>query len=225
MSMIRTSIIRHLGIISLIGGAATAYAQHEHEGDFVVGRTGEGQLAAEFDAGAPFELSPISGLLEGWRADEPGFMALQKDEPKEDFFRLESGANIVFELVSIDPALQVWTPGFGAVLNDPGESWKIGGFDFDEHPVWHINSSDPSFHALNAPWELTFRLTDVGGTGYTSSEDYSISFVAVPEPGTLVIMVCAACGVLFCRDRHSGRQGEASRGRSQLHDALRRGTK
>ena len=191
--------------------AAGASAQHEHEGDIVVGRTGAGQLAVEFDAKPPFALPPVSGLLEGWLADHPGFMSLGKDEPKEDFFGLAAGANVVFELLSVDPAFQVWTPGFSAVVNDPGETWKIGGAEFDAHATWHINSADPSFDPLRGVWEATFRLIDAGATGYAASEVITISFVAVPEPATAALLVIAAGGAWLHRTSKPGHERKRKR--------------
>lgn len=172
-------------------GAALVRAgdDHGHEGDFVVGRSDTGQILVEFDANEPYELPPVSGLLNGWALDDPGFMSLAEDEPDEGIFTLEPGASIALEVVAIDAALSAWTPGFADRLDAAGETWTIGGDEFDEHPTWHIDLDDPSFDPGQTSWSVTFRLLDQGATGYTASDDIAVSFVAVPEPGALALMV------------------------------------
>ena len=97
--------------LSLSLGAACADEGHEHGGDFMIARTAAGQLAVEFGADEPIPLPAVSGLLDGWAADEPGFANLAKDEPDEGLFALSGSSIIVLELISIDPALKFWTPG------------------------------------------------------------------------------------------------------------------
>jgi len=62
--------------LSLFGCCAISYGSlisrdhnHGHEGDVVVGRTGAGQTAVQFDFGETIGLPPVSGLLTGWAAD------------------------------------------------------------------------------------------------------------------------------------------------------------
>lgn len=177
--------------------AGTALAQHHHEGDLVVGRTGGGQLQVEFDFGAPLALPPVDGLLKGWALDDPGFDHLEADEPDEDFFMLGSGAQIRFDVVSFAPAFQAWTPGFAAALRNPGDTYVFpDGELLHGHLNWHIDALDPQFDPAAGPWTASFRLVDVGSTGYTPSEVYTFAFT--PEPSTLALV---GLGALVLRRR------------------------
>lgn len=170
-------------------GVALAQHQH-HDDDVIVGRTGDGRLALEFDFGESIQLPAVQGLLNGFALDDPGFLSLAVDEPGEDFFILADGASIALEVVSFSPALSAWTPGFLARLGKPGDRWLLGGASFDEHITWHVDADHPSFDPAAGPWTATFRLLDLGSTGYAVSPDYTVTFV--PEPGLLTLMSIGA---------------------------------
>lgn len=183
-------------LVSWLGvqqGVALAQHQH-HDDDVIVGRTGDGRLAVEFDFGESIQLPAVHGLLNGFALDEPGFKALGADEPTEDFFALAEGASIVFEVVSFTPVLSAWTPGFLSRLDHPGEQWVLGGASSDEHFTWHVDADHPSFDPAAGPWSATFRLLDLGSTGYAVSPDYTVTFV--PEPGLLTLMSIGALSLL-----------------------------
>lgn len=186
-------------VFALAAQRGVALAQH-HDDDFVVGCTGAGQLAVEFDFDENPVLPPVQGLLNGFALDEPGFMALGEDKPTEDFFTLADGASIVFEAVSFSPVLSAWTPGFLSQLDQPGEQWVLGGTSFDEHLTWHIDANHPSFDPVAGPWSATFRLLDLGTTGYAASPDYTVHFV--PEPGVLALVTIATLPLLWRRQEH-----------------------
>jgi len=181
-----------------LAAAQSARGQHAHTDDFIVGRTEAGQLAVEFDFGESQVLPAVQGLLNGFAIDDPGFMALEMDEPEEDLFTLGEGASIVMQVVSLSPALSVWTPFFASRLDQPGETWTVGGASFDEHPTWHVDATHPLFDPLGGPWSATFRLLDLGTTGYSASADYIVTFV--PEPGMLMLLSVGAIS-LFRRSR------------------------
>lgn len=174
--------------------SVSAMAQHAHE-DMVVGRSAAGQLMIEFDDfGEEHMLGAISGVINGWLGDDPGFDHLEADEPLEDFYTLEDGAAIWFEVVSFDAGFQIWGPGFTGPFLNAGEDVYLGDDHLHEHVEFHINSDAPSFDLSNSPWEATFKLVDKGTTGYSDSPNYTLTFI--PEPGSLVLLGLAALTVL-----------------------------
>ncbi|MCB9850422.1 MAG: PEP-CTERM sorting domain-containing protein [Phycisphaerales bacterium] len=178
--------------------AALAGGEEEHEhDDITVGHSGAGQLKVEFDFSGASELTPVSGLLNGWAGDEPGFAHLEADEPGEDFFTLATGANILFEVVSIDDAL-VGNPLTDAI-DTAGDQLLLGDEELHKHIDWLINSDDPSFDPLQTVWTVQFKLLDTGATSYDESEVYTWNLTNVPEPATAMLMLvgCAA----ICRKR------------------------
>lgn len=172
-----------------------------HGEDIVVGRNGSGQLATEVPVPGPHELQPVDIGIHGWALADPGLLTLAIDEPTEDFFMLESGAVVNLELVFIDPALKVWSEGFGSVLTSSGQSFIVGGSEFDYHPTFHIDSDDPVFDPATQVYSATFRLVDTGTTGYPPSESFTLTFTPVPEPATVLLLGIGACGLLGNRSR------------------------
>ena len=150
--------------------------------------TGAGQLAFEFDADEAIELPPVDGVITGWALDDPGFTNLAEDEPAEDFLTLPAGAEVTLEVVAIDAAFSAWTPGFADRLDAPGNSWLIGVDDFDEHLIWHIDSTVLEFDDQQTEWTATFRLVSNGAGELSPSDSFTMTFAAVPEPGTLFVL-------------------------------------
>jgi hypothetical protein len=177
--------------------ATTTLAQHAHE-DIIIGQDGSGMLMAEFDEWAPedHELDPVSGFgLDGFLGDDPGFEALEADEPDEGFFVLGPGHAIYFEIVSV-------TPGFLAdpltdPLDSPGDSaLLVDDAEDHAHLDWFIDSTHPDF-ASTPYWDVAFRFTDRGAIGYGDSEVYTLRFV--PEPASLGLLCAGSLLVLLRR--------------------------
>jgi hypothetical protein len=179
---------------AVLGASApAALAQHHHEGDMVVGRTGEGQLRIEFDFDEARVLPGVNGVLIGWALDDPGFDHLAADEPSEDFYMLADGAQVRFEVVAFSPAFKAWTPGFADVLDAPGNSHVFpNGNLLHGHLDWHIDSTDVAFDPAQTEWPAQFRLIDEGTTGYTPSPVYALRFTNVPEPMSLALLALGA---------------------------------
>lgn len=182
------------GVLAVAGLACGASAD-PHDDDFVVGVGGLGVLMIEADLDEAFYLPPFnSGGIVGWFGDDPGFVSLDEDEPDEDFYMLGVGADVWFVLVAVDPAFKVYDPFFN--LMSPGDSFALGGHEFDVHPFWHIDSDDAAFDPTQSEWHATFRLIDKGTTGYGVSGDYTAAFTNVPAPGAGALLVlggvCAA---------------------------------
>lgn len=193
------SVVLLLAMALAVLPASALAGPPEHGEDVVMGRMSSGQLATEVPVPGPHELFPVSGPISGWTADEPGFLSLGVDEPDEDFFVLGAGAIINLELVSIDPALKVWSPGFNTVLTAPGQSFLLGGAEFDTHGTFHIDSTDPAFDPEQDLYVATLRIVDTGTTGYSPSAPFSLSFTPVPEPATLLLASLGALGLLARR--------------------------
>ncbi|MEM7165543.1 MAG: dockerin type I repeat-containing protein [Planctomycetota bacterium] len=160
--------------------ALPALAQHEDDAE--IGHW-NGQVAVGFDSSELFALTETSGVLTGWTGDEPGFVTLDMDEPAEELLAPAAGASFVLEVLSLDPALKAHTPGFASVLTAPGDSWTMGSPPFDDHPVWHIDSTDPGFNPNQTQWTAVFRINDVGTTGYAPSTPFTIVFTNPTPPG------------------------------------------
>ncbi|MEM7166808.1 MAG: hypothetical protein AAF581_15195, partial [Planctomycetota bacterium] len=92
----------------------------------------------------------------------------------------------VLEVVSLDPALKAHTPGFASVLTMPGDSWTMGSPPFDNHPTWHIDSTDAGFDPAQTQWTGTFRIVDTGTTGYTPSTTFDIVFTNLSQTAPFV---------------------------------------
>ncbi len=166
----------------LVAFSSAAFA--DGKDDFLIGINSSGQLAFESEAvelEEIFSLPEVSGIINGWGGDDPGFMPLPIAEPKEDFFPLAIGAEIQLVVVSLDPAFKAHHPGFGDVMDGPGDAWTIATVTtdppaFDDHPIWHIDVDDASLEANRVVWSAVFKFRDVGTTGYTESEPFVLRF-------------------------------------------------
>ncbi len=187
-------------VLSLATSIARGGDSHGHA-EFVIGRSATGQLIVEFNFKESVLLPPIEGLLNGWGADEPGFVSLAKDEPAEGIFTLADGAVVALQVVSFDTAFRGITPGFASVFRNPGDTWVIGEPALDEHGFWHINSDDPAFDPNQMEWRASFRLIDMGATGYAATNELTVRFTNVPEPASFVFMALAAMALAWKRAR------------------------
>lgn len=181
-------------VVMLTCAAGTALAQPHHDDDYAVGVNGAGQLAIEGDFDEAAYLPPFSDSgINGWFGDEPGFASLDVDEPDEDFYMLDTGADIYFELVSLDPAFKVYDPFFSPM--SPGDSFAFGGHEFDEHPFWHIDSDDAAFDSNQEIWNVSWRVVDLGNTGYGDSPVYTSQFTNIPAPGAMLFALAAPAAI------------------------------
>lgn len=160
--------------------AATAAAQHT--GDVWVARSLAGQLRvspAGYQPDATYHaLAPVSGLLNGWSDDSPGFDRVTADDPAGDAYRLEPGVQVWLRVVAVDAALRLIDTSF-QILDEPGEETWLGNHTLHVHNVWHIDSDDPEFDPGRCVWHGTFLLRDAGGL-YTPSEPFTFRFANVP---------------------------------------------
>lgn len=173
--------VRSWGVSTIVLTLAASLASAQHAGDVFVGRNQAGQLkVAGFATEAEYApLLPVSGILQGWSDNDPGFDRVQQAAPSEDLYPLASGTMIWLRLVAVDPALRAIDASF-AVIDNPGEQTFLGNHMLHTHLTWHVNSQHPAFDAEQCVWRATFVLSDAGATGYAESESFVLSFSIVP---------------------------------------------
>ncbi len=201
--MTRTSfnLLTVLGAVSaLLLPVARVAGQHL---DIEVGRTAAGQLAIEADLDEATLLEAVDGLLRGWSGADPGWEALEADEPEEDLFQLASGANIFLEIVEVDEGLKFWAAAFAALADEAGERVPLGGSDLHTHTTFHIDS-DVVGTGFRGTLAATLKLVDTGSTGYADSEPFVMTFTNVPEPGTVMLAMATAGFFVMRRRRGEG---------------------
>lgn len=205
MNLERKIFPKMMFLVSLIS-TQVAFAGIKKD-DLNIGVTQQGRLAVAFSPDEPIPLSPINGFLSGWASDEPGFFSVAAALPPLNLSPLDSAAIIEMEVVRLDPAFQAWTPGFGEVLQQPGDRWIIGAPPFDAHLFWHVDSTSMVFDPTGYIYTATFVLRDNGTTGYAASDPLTIAFTRVPEPAVLFLIGAGFIGILGAR-----RSGDVKRG-------------
>lgn len=182
------------GLACSAGFASAGPDDHLHGDDGVVGVDGSGKLDIEMDLDEVFEFEEFfsDGSLNGYISDAPGFTALDEDEPDEDFYMLDAGADIQWVLVGTsDSEMQVYNPFFDTPSMANGESFALGMGDFDTHPFWFLNTDDPSFDPAKMEWSVDFMVRDDGTTGYADSDVFTIRF-AIPAPSSAAALLVGA---------------------------------
>lgn len=181
--------------------ASVSAGMRHHEGDVIIGRTPllDSVLAAEVPE-EPVLLEPTApGALPGWSGAEPGFEALEEDEPNEDFWVLEAGVQVELEVLGLGNGLRMFDSAFNELT--VGDTWLLGDEALHLHGLFLIDAAvnpDP----LVTPGFLEFELHDLSATpGYGPSEAYTVQFI--PEPSTAVLLVC---GAVMLGGRRRGRR-------------------
>jgi hypothetical protein len=124
--------------------------------------------------------SPVTIVVsDGWTNNAPGFDRVVDDEPENDVYRMQSGANIWLVVVAMDPALQLIDQGF-QILDSPGEETELGDHNLHLHNTWKIKSTHPEYDPEQCVWHGTFFLRDYGSTNYDDSDHFTYNFSNVP---------------------------------------------
>lgn len=162
------------------------YAQHL--GDVWIGRSSDAtgrqlKVAVAIGGFDPFDplgnlvvLTPTSGFFEGWSSDSPGFDSIRTESPPDDTYKLAEGAEIWLDIVSIDKAFAIVVPPSYDILDQPGQSARLGNDQLHKHLIWLIDSTSTAFDPAQCIWHATFRLRDAGSTGYATSVPFTIRF-------------------------------------------------
>ncbi len=170
-------------MLSMMAAPALAH-DHEHEGDYIVGRTAAGQLTIDGPRCQRILLPAAAGpLLYGWVDTDPGFDALNDNDPAEDLYVLQSGCSIRLEAVTVPVGVRFWSASLTSVADAPGERVYLGGSSLHSHPFWHIDSNVPD---IGPDFEdilvFQFRLVDTGSTGYAASDVFTVYLTNLPAP-------------------------------------------
>lgn len=205
-------------VMLLCCASCCAVVEAQHTGDMWVGRTSGGQLTWDrecpvggggcgYDPSITITVLP-SDPFGGWSDDTPGFDRIIADQPAEDLFQLEPGADVWLEIVAttdtpwpgpdpaledllVDPALYIFEPltlrfypdVIGGVVQ---RELRLGSDSLHKHVLWFIDDMDPAFDASDCIWEIVLRLKDKGSTNYLNSEPFTLSFSTIAiVPGDL----------------------------------------
>ncbi len=174
----RYARVRATGTVLTLVCAGALSAGAQHATDIWVGRTAAGQLKrGGFEVESMVVvLPPVGGIIRGWAGSNPGFDRVVAPDPPNDLFPMEPGADIRARIEFFDPAFRMIGPGGAPILMNPGQEARLGDHNLHTHWTWHINSDDPSFDPLRVHWRATFVLLDMGSTGYSDSEQFTIVF-------------------------------------------------
>ncbi len=217
-----------LTVIALTANLAWAHS-HTHVGinqDQITGTADDNQLwffsmpgtTGWPDWSEPLELTPVqTGLLAGtwicseldcWHSAHPEHGNWQlggMDENTQSDWQIAiervsfSDGFFMLDEESLTPVLQsdgdqytfetIWMTD---VYNENG---TLGAWGFHTHLLFGVASAQPG-----ETFTATFKALDTGTTGYQTSDEYTLTFVTVPEPATLMIL--AAGAVLIRKTRH-----------------------
>lgn len=141
----------------------------------LIGRSSSGQLRVVYRVPMPVGLppSPFPGI-KGFADFEPGFASVEVEEPENDLYFLNPGADIHFVLVGMDAGVQIVTDHVWI----PGEDFQFGMPFFDDHLVFNIPEG-----MIGEEFGLQFRLYDASGI-YPDSAVYTLTFTPVAEACT-----------------------------------------
>lgn len=198
--------ISALFVAALAATASLSRAEAVH-GDFTIASTasGGGAFTLDFDFGSSpdvllSKLADIGGGQAIYTANDPGFAALDADEPEEGVYQLLSGTQVSLRLLSASAgvALQIG----GSTLDAENEAALIGTYTGGEtlhvHPTFRVIAPDGD----TATHTLSFELFQGSGSTYAVSAPFTLQLsTVVPEPATLGVV--AAGAVVMLRRRRN----------------------
>jgi len=160
-------------------GLGAAHAQHG--GDMAIASTadGGGALAIEFDFGTVIPVTFLTELggTSVYTATEPGFDALEADEPDEGLWVLDDTTLVSVEITALDPGKTAMNLN-GTLLDAVGESVVLGTQgaappnDLHHHPELRLLLLMPP--GEYGAGTISFKLTTTSGS-YTESESYTLT--------------------------------------------------
>lgn len=176
-----------VGLAALCSVSLTQFSSAQHAGDIFVGRSAANQMKYGPNGFVPDEptnvvlLPPTSGLFNGWSDSNPGFDRVVTAVPELDLYTMASGANIYLEIVTIEPAFQIYDTSLN-LFDQPGQRPRLGNNALHRHLTWFINSQHPQFDPNKRVWTCTFKFVDLGSTGYSASAPFVMRFANACNP-------------------------------------------
>lgn len=182
--------------------ASPALADEEH-GDIEIGQTSTGQLAAIELPDEPILLETFSLLdLTGWSAAEPGLFEVEATEEGVSPLTPTSNGDIRLQIVSLDAGFLMLEGGSLSIADEIGEFVVLGTESglVHSHPTWIIDD-DIVGTGFAGTLDVTFKLVDGNGF-YTESDNFTLQFTNVPEPGSAIALLVGA-GLIAGRRRRN----------------------
>lgn len=176
--------------------------------DFTISQSGphehQLQLIRPSLVSEPYPLDFVTdGLLAGSYATiEPGWDGLGADIPGDEFFALLSNTGVALQRVSFPDGFSMLDSGLNPILESDGTFHIFAGEPEGEGLLWHehlrfVGSGD---FGLGHEFLPTFRLMDANGM-HSASDTFTLRFVTVPEPTSLLILAVGAAGLAFRRNK------------------------
>jgi len=141
------------------------------------------------------ELFPGSGFFNGGFAEaEPGFEAVEVDEPGEiDAIDTSIAHQISLERVSFSAGFEMYEPPFSQILSADGMQYQF--IQEATESGFHNDLIFANFGNLGDTFSATYRLVDPSNT-YGASDPFTLNFVNVPEPATAALLLMGAVAVV-----------------------------
>ena len=124
--------------------------------------------------------STDQNILPQWK------IALERVSFDDDFFMLD-GRNPVLTSDGSSYSFDNDVEWADDLYNNNGQ---LGSWAFEHHLYFHT-WADSTGEVFNA----TFKATDTGNTNLAASDDYTISFITVPEPTTILLLSIGMVGL------------------------------
>jgi hypothetical protein len=190
-----------IGAITLLISGPTTFAQHHgHGDDFIIGRDAASppQITIEADpdvlSGSEcIPLPPGEGAYEGlYAVNDPGWIGLEADEPDEGFYMLLPNHQVSLKRISFDTGFSMFDPTAGPILENDDDAYL---FPPTVDGLIHSHLIFAGDGIEGTTWHATFQIVDPSGI-HADSEPFTVCFEAIPEPGTLFLLLIGGIAVL-----------------------------
>lgn len=186
--------------------AGSAVSAQEHAEDMLIGSSaaGGGQLKIEWDWDEIF-VTPIgsAGGVTFHTSTDPGFEALDHDDPEDGIYQLLSGTDVHFRVTAIEPGVSVTIRG--NTLDAVGQTALIGTLGgspgLHHHPTWALSLPTGMLDERTVSFELFST-----SSAYSASDVYTATLTNIPEPATLGVLGVAGAVMVTLRGTRSGRR-------------------